>query len=264
MNALRRSSRPVYQQIADELRAEISSGSLGPEGRLPTEAELVERYGVNRGTVRQALGVLVNEGLVVSERPKGYFVRQRRRMVYRPQDELRVSADPAPTMDHFRTALANDGRAATQTIDVALVVPPPEIAERLQLADGEIAAVRRRVRSIDGEPFNINDSYYPLEIVQGSEIVLPHDIARGANRVLAELGHKQVGIRHHYISRMPTPAEAHRLQLSPGTTLIVHYLTGYDEAGRPVRAVENVLPGDRHVVVAEDGDVPPDVGTPSE
>jgi len=258
VNALHRSSRPAYQQIADELREEIECEAFGDEGRLPTEAELVERYSVTRGTVREALKVLVAEGLVVSDRPRGYFVRRRKRMVYRPQDELRVTDGLAPAMDRFHTMLAAEGRTATQTIDVAIVVPPAEIATRLRLGVGETAAVRRRVRSIDGEPFNINDSYYPLDLVQGSEIVLPHDIARGANRVLAELGHRQVGLRHHFISRMPTQTEIHRLDLTPGTTVIVHYLTGFDEAGRPVRAVENVLPGDRHIVLAEDGDVPAD------
>ncbi|THJ76072.1 GntR family transcriptional regulator [Candidatus Frankia alpina] len=257
MSALRRTSRPVYQQIADELRDAISGDGIGPDGRLPTEAELVERYGVTRGTVRQALAVLVNEGLVVSDRPRGYFVRRRRHMTYRPQQELLVT-DGAPAMDRFHRSVAEEGRTPSQTIDVSIVVPPREIATRLRLNAGETAAVRRRVRSIDGEPFNINDSYYPLSIVQGSEIVLPHDIARGANRVLAELGHRQVGLRHHLISRMPTPSERHRLQLSPGTPVTVHYLTGYTAEGIPVRAVENVLPGDRHEVLIEDGQVPPD------
>ena len=253
---------PIYQQIADELRSQIIGGGIPRGGKLPTEAELSERHGVNRQTVRSALNVLVNEGLIYSSRPHGYFVRDGEPMYYRPQAEYRP-LPASPEMDRFMTEHSEKGREPTQTIEVAVVDPPPEVAERLELGPGESAVVRRRVRYLDGEPYNINDSYFPLSLVQETEIMQPGDIARGANRVLAERGHEQVRALDEFYVRMPTPEEADRLDLGPGTPVARHICTGRTADDRAVRVVLNVLPGDRHVIVYErakpDDNADPDV-----
>lgn len=248
MPVSRSGSRSVKQQIADELRAQILDETLPVGGKLPTEADLIDRYGVARNTARDALALLVNEGLIVARRPHGYFVRDRRRMDYRPQSDLREHPNDAPK-DVFLTEQAEAGREPSQSIDVAIVEPPAEVAKRLQLNAGELAVIRRRVRYLDGEPFYSNDSYYPLAVAQDTPIMVPHDIARGANRVLAEHGHIQVRAVDEFFVRMPTPAEADRLDLAPGTPVAIHVITGYAPDDTPVRCVVNVLPGDRHVVI---------------
>lgn len=241
---------PMYQQIADVLREQISDGRLPPGEKLPTEAELRAAYDVSRETVRKALSLLVNEGLVVSARPQGHFVRRRQPMVFRPQAEFR-KRPYSPEMDAFMTEYSGEGRQPRQVIEVAIVEPPEEVAKRLRLEPGELVAVRKRVRFLDGEPFNINDSYYPLSVVRDSEIMRPEDISRGANEVLAELGHRQVRALDEIYVRMPKPDEVHRLDLGPGTPVGYHIATGYTAEGKPVRVAITVLPGDRHVISYE-------------
>lgn len=129
------------------------------------EADLTTQYSVARATVRQALTALVNEGLIVPRAPRGYFVRRRQPLFYRPQTEFRPQPK-TPEMDRFLTEHSAAGREPAQSIDVAIVAPPTDIAKRLQLAPGELAVVRRRVRFLDGEPFNTNGSYFPLRIVR--------------------------------------------------------------------------------------------------
>ncbi|MEU7377187.1 GNAT family N-acetyltransferase [Streptomyces albidoflavus] len=243
-------ARALYQRIADDLRAQITDGSLQPGDRLPTEAEIAARWETTRSTAVQGLKLLVNEGLIVSERPRGYFVRSRQPMVYRPQAEFH-KRPLSPEMDQFITQMAEEGREASQHIEVQVEAPPRKIRERLQLGDDELVVVRKRVRYIDGVPYNSNDSYFPLALVQGSAIMHPADIARGANAVMSELGHEQVRALDEFHIRMPTPEEADRLQLGPGTPVAVHLCTGYTREGNPVRAVSNVLPGDRHVITYE-------------
>lgn len=58
------SRSPKHQEIALQIREEIASGKYGVEGRLPSEAQLVKRFGVSRPTAAQALGTLEKEGLV--------------------------------------------------------------------------------------------------------------------------------------------------------------------------------------------------------
>ncbi|MEY4576820.1 MAG: hypothetical protein RL701_1523 [Pseudomonadota bacterium] len=67
---------PLYHQLAEELLAEIRSGSYGAGHKLPSEHELAERYGVGRPTVRQATDSLIQRGLVVRKRGSGTYVRQ--------------------------------------------------------------------------------------------------------------------------------------------------------------------------------------------
>jgi len=68
---------PPFRQIADQLRRAIQRGDLEPGGRVPSEAELIEHYGVARMTVRQAVAELKAEGLVIAEHGRGVFVRSR-------------------------------------------------------------------------------------------------------------------------------------------------------------------------------------------
>jgi DNA-binding FadR family transcriptional regulator len=59
---------PAYQLLADELRADITSGRLRPGERLPPEPELCVRTGVSRSTVREALRLLASQHLIVTTR----------------------------------------------------------------------------------------------------------------------------------------------------------------------------------------------------
>jgi len=67
-----------YRRISADMRAAIESGELQPGDVLPSEAALVERYGVSRGTARQALADLEGAGLIESKHGKGRFVRRTR------------------------------------------------------------------------------------------------------------------------------------------------------------------------------------------
>lgn len=71
----RRGTLPQYRRIAAELRAEIERGELRPGDVLPSEAALMQRYGVSRGTARQALADLEGAGLVESQHGRGRYVR---------------------------------------------------------------------------------------------------------------------------------------------------------------------------------------------
>ena len=66
---------PLYVQLADVIRGMISSGDLPPRSPLPSESYLQHEYGVSRGTVRLAMGMLRDEGLVVTIKGRGTFVR---------------------------------------------------------------------------------------------------------------------------------------------------------------------------------------------
>lgn len=66
---------PVYQQLADILRARIRAGELPPGRALPSETTLMQEHGIARETARKAVRVLRDEGLVIVVRGRGAFVR---------------------------------------------------------------------------------------------------------------------------------------------------------------------------------------------
>jgi DNA-binding GntR family transcriptional regulator len=244
------SPKAVYQQLANSLRSKITSGELAPGGQVPTEKVLAEEFGASRATVRQGLLVLVNEGLIAPSRPRGYFVRRHELSYYRPQ--LEWQEQPAsPEMDRWMTEQTTLGRVPSQRINVEIIQPPARVADRLALNPDQLVVVRRRVRCLNDEPFNINDSFYPFELVQGSEIVNPADIARGASEVLTELGYEQVRAIDEIEARMPLPDEVTRLELGPGTPVAVHCQTSYTRDDGPVRHTINVLVGSKHVILFE-------------
>ncbi|MEV0380516.1 GntR family transcriptional regulator [Nonomuraea sp. NPDC050643] len=69
------SDRPVHRQLADIIRADIAAGRLEPGQALPSETRLMQQYELGRVAVRQALGVLRSEGLIVTVKREGSYVR---------------------------------------------------------------------------------------------------------------------------------------------------------------------------------------------
>jgi DNA-binding GntR family transcriptional regulator len=239
----------LTDQMAADLREQIRSGALKPNDTLPSESTLGDQYGVSRVTVRRALERLQQEGLIASQSGRGRIVREQRPMVYRPQqeNEPRISS----TMDRFMSFLSNEGRKPSQSIEVSIEEADILIAKRFGVEVGTPVVARKRVRSIDGEPFNINDTYYLHEVVKDTPVMSPADIPRGSNRIVEDILGDEVRAIDEFYIRMPTPEEAQRLQLSQGTPVAVHYVTGYTAEDKIVRVDVFVLPGDRHVIVYE-------------
>jgi GntR family transcriptional regulator len=244
---------PLYRQLADALRAQILTGALLPGQRLPSEPELAEEYSVARNTIRLALGLLRSEGLVYTGRGRGTFVVADlsavplREPASRLKPGQRRGSDV--TADAFVEWIAERGRSGRMQIKVERLSAPEEIASRLGLADDEDVIVRRRVQFVDERPSALADTWYRADLVAGTEIARSEDITRGANQVLAELGHEVVR-RHDEISaRMPTPIEAQALGIAGGVPVITRIRTGFDAQDEPIAVYLGVFPTDRHVLV---------------
>ena len=130
---------PLWQSIAQTLRSEIAAGHFGLGDKLPTEAELARRFGVNRHTVRHALGQMAAEGLVHARRGAGVFVAARptdyplgRRVRFQRNIEA-AGRVPGREIRSITT------RLASQSELTALQLPPGAMVhdcEGLSLADG--------------------------------------------------------------------------------------------------------------------------------
>jgi GntR family transcriptional regulator len=248
----RTSDRPVYKQLADALRAAVRSGELPEASPLPSETDLMDRYGVSRNSVRSAVALLRIEGVVFTEHGRGSFVRPRRPLRRLSSSRYSKSKRKAGARPLQAEALDQGLKADQDFLGSAIVQPPEEVADRLRLLPSDQAVVRRHLLSLDGSPVQLADSYFPLPIAQGTPIERDEKIERGVHAEL-ELG---LGYQlDHFIEeltfRMPTPDEARRLALSPGVPVVRLLRTLYDDADHPLEVSDFLLAGDRHVLVYE-------------
>lgn len=149
MPALNPNSKiPLYQQLYEILRARIARRELGPGDMLPPEIRLMAQYGAGRVTVRQALDLLVQDGLIYRERARGTFVAH-------PTAEQNLVRIVSFTQDMQQRGL----KASTRILASELIPATAELAEKLQLEPGEAIARLERLRLADDEPMSVEESF---------------------------------------------------------------------------------------------------------
>ena len=241
----RSSDRPVYRQIADQLRNAITRGEFTPGAKLPSERVLMDRYQTSRVTVRQAIAVLGAEGLIDVEHGRGVFVRSRPPLRRLGRERLGRREREAGKGAFLSDAMAA-GREASAEVEVARGVAPPEVAERLHLSQGDQVVIRRRRMLADGQPVQLATSYLPLQLVEGTQIEQADTGTGGTYARLEELGHRLGRFQEDLSARMPLPDEARALRLGAGVPVIRVVRTAFDEQGAPVEVNEIVLAADRY------------------
>lgn len=236
-------SRPLYRQVAEELKVRIERQELTPGGQLPTEASLMDTYGVSRNTVRLALGLLRSEGLVVTGQGRGSFVADAPvATVTHRAGRLRHEVHGP---DH---AIEFDEGGAAERIDVtvAITAASTTIAEALRIPAGAQVLERRRLLYRDRRPSSAADSYLPEDVAGDRALRHAGPLAGGVAAILEQDG---LAITRHtddVTVRMPSPAEAQHLQIATGVPVLALLRTAYDRTDAAVCATLSILPGDRH------------------
>lgn len=141
---------PLYIQVANELRRDILSNKYGEHGCMETQTQLATRFSVSLITIRKAIEVLANEGLVEILQGKGTYV-------------CRSSfVDPL----HNLTGMSN--LMSSMNMENTITVPKFELMETPEWLDvktrgalGETCIFIRRVLSVDDVPYSCTDMYLP-------------------------------------------------------------------------------------------------------
>ena len=133
--------RPHYLRIADDLRAKLLLLPVGTP--FETEQALSEEYGVARGTIRQALNVLVQEGILTRAQGRGSFRAESANAQY----NVMLTKELTESIRKF------DENSALRGLSVTVINATPAIAELLNVPHN--AKVRRvtRIRTVDGVPY---------------------------------------------------------------------------------------------------------------
>ncbi|WP_329263536.1 GntR family transcriptional regulator [Streptomyces sp. NBC_01478] len=216
----------MYRKVAADLGREIGEGRYGSGGRLPAEGELAERYGVSRGTVRQAMALLRTEGLIASRRGT-------RRVVIgtpRPQSFGELLS--------FTRWARSTGEEPGGRID-AVETRPADATERKHLrlpAGAEVYEVRR-LRTLSGRPVMVERTVYPSAV---GELIaeLPADTV-SHTVALEESGVLFADAQHTIDLCRADEEDARLLGCRPGDPLLRERRCSTDPAGTPVEWSED-------------------------
>ena len=226
--------RPRHQQIAAEIRALVMSGDMAPGTQLPTTQQLMERYQVTSQTVQRTLRVLKDEGFLVGRAGVGVFVRGESALAIQPASYMAPSDDSDP----YRWLTEAERRSQAGRIDllqVEEVVPPVRVSEAFGLAEGQMVLLRRQLLMLDGDPVELAEVYFPLEIAQSTPLMQQKKIKGGAPKVLADLGYAPQEWVDRLSVRLPTSFELETLELPDDVPVMRTFRTVYSK-GRAVQA----------------------------
>ncbi len=131
---------PVYSQLAGILRQSMAAGLLRPGDQLPSEAQLVERYGVSPMTVRRAINILADQGVVVGEQGRGTFVKP-----------VAMSAATFH-LGQFQTLFSDHEHTTVNLLETRIISADERVARKLGVKLGRRTIYMRRLLLSNNEP----------------------------------------------------------------------------------------------------------------
>jgi DNA-binding GntR family transcriptional regulator len=215
----RSSPVPLYFQVAEQLERAIVDGKLVPGDRIANEVSLAEELGLSRPTMRQAIQLLVDKGMLVRKRGVGTQVVHP--PIKRTVELTSLYDDLKRTGHQLETALL--GRELVAADEVA--------ASRLRVAEGSPIWRIDRLRSVDGQPLALMCNFVPEAITDLSDV----DFSLTGLYEHFRAGGIHLRVAHQTISaRRAETREAKLLGGRKGDPVLTMERTSFDDKGRAV------------------------------
>ena len=224
---------PIWKAIADALRSDLAEGRYHPGDKLPTEAALADRFGVNRHTVRHGISALVDEGLIRTRRGAGAYVAAT------PTDypigkrvrfhENLIAAGRRPN----KRVLALEERAATGGE-----------AKALHITTGDPVCAYQGLSLADDRPIAVFDSLFPLTRLPDIRAALQQTSSvTKALRAAGVADYTRASTRLTAVRA--TATQALHLQIAEGDPVLRSSGVNVDARGLPVEYGRTWFAGDR-------------------
>jgi GntR family transcriptional regulator len=243
------SAKAKYLQIADDLAMQIRSGTLKAGKPVPSESELMDRYGVASGTVRKAVAELRAAQLIETHQGRGSFVRSRPPVQRKSSDRFRRSHRKAGKAAYLAEAEQSGGKPSVTVLYVGPADASSEIAERMKIEAGSKVLARKRRYFRDGIPTEEASSYLPWDVVRDiPEMFAENPGGGGIYARLEEHGHTLAEFTETVTARLASKSEASALALSPGAPVIHLVRSAFSDAGRVVEVCDTIMAADQFVL----------------
>lgn len=205
----RQFKEPLWQQLVAVLREAIETGALLPDQALPSEADLVDRFGVSRTVVREALAEMVRNGSIYKIRAKGSFVAPP------PRDLSFIGSNVGSFQD-----LARSGRSvSTHVLTLDEGQADDREAAALRIPAGTKVVRMRRLRTVDGTPWMLVRTTLPRDRFGGLHKANLEDRSL-YDHLRRTYGVEAVGADRWLQAVVLSPEDAGLLQLAPGSPVL--------------------------------------------
>ncbi|MGI5128583.1 GntR family transcriptional regulator [Pseudonocardia sp. CA-107938] len=235
--------RTTWRDIAADLRGAIERGDVRPGEQLPTQAQLIQQYGVASQTVANALSALRSEGLIRSRTGSGHFVRERPPILRSTRSRLSADERDAGRGAFLSDAHAGEWEPRSET-EIRVEPASAAVAAALGLDEGAEVLVRDRRMFADDVPVQLATSYLPRTLTLGTRIEETDTGPGGIYARLEEAGHSplrfEVAVR---VGRAAAP-ESDRMDVPTGAPVFRITRVAMTDK-RPVEVNFIVLDGER-------------------
>lgn len=225
---------PIYMQMATTLRAQILEGQIKTGEALPSERDLCAIMGASRVTVRKAIELLIEEGLLSRRQGSGTFVSPR------------IQAPGSFLTSFSEDAEARGDAAQTRLISKFVDAATDEEIRLLELRPGATVARLNRVRTVSGEALAVENAVVPVAM-------LPDINAVGSSlyKALTDLGNRPMTGQQKIRAARAGAVEAEYLAIPEGSEILrIERLTRRAD-GRPVELTRSAYRGERYEFVSE-------------
>lgn len=217
---LDRSSRvPLYFQVAEQIERAIISGSIAPGEKLDNEISLAQDLGLSRPTMRQAIQLLVDKGMLVRKRGVGTQV---------VHGKISRSVELTSLFDDLSAA---GQKPRSDVLELKLIPASEDVAQQLQLTAGDPVWSLERLRFVGDEPLALMHNYLPADAIDLDEVDLEKTGLYASMResgILMRVARQRIG------ARRADARDARLLTEKKGAPLLTMQRTTYDNAGRAV------------------------------
>lgn len=219
------SPMPLYFQVKQKMRYEVLRSGMSPGAQIPSEAELKRVFGVSRVTLRRAIDELVREGVLYSRQGMGHFVAN--------PDDLDMQCIRSFTEDAYLAGHT----PATRVISMEELSASSQVAQELNVDQGESISRVRRLRLLDGKPTFLSDAYLRSEYAKslGREAFKEEGIEQSLYHALKQIPELRVMQGSEATLAVAADTDmARTFGVSEGSPLVQRACTLLSQKGEPI------------------------------
>lgn len=229
------SATPIYFQISEQIKEDIRCGKLKQQDMLPPDRVFCEELNVSRMTVKKAIDLLANEGLVVRKKGIGTFVAS-------PKIVQSLYNVTGFTGDNARRG----AKVYSRVIAHEVIPVPPEVAEKLKLKKNQKVIRLKRLRFVNDEPVALETSY--LNYAKCRKVMDYSFEEESLYRVLSQECHITLETARQTIEVAgSTEGDGLLLKNAIGNPMFYLSRTSCDPDGTPIEYVKSVYRSDRYI-----------------
>lgn len=224
---------PKFYQIFEDLYKDIREGHYQEGDRIPSESELIQKYQVSRGTIREALKMLLHQGFIIREKGKGTFVTYKK-----------IEQDAMRLMGFTELMSMHNKKASARILEIKTKKASKRIRKLMGLSETDLITKIQRLRFGNDEPLIIERSYFVYELFK---IFLKFDLEKES---IYSLMYRETNLRlgsaqQSFEAVLAGPEESKLLNIQPGSPLLLMKRLIFTNEGKPFQYSEDMYRSDK-------------------